>query len=403
MILRAYRQISRNIRVHGWRRCLKEGPSFVLASFQYHLHSVTRRRRVTWNAEKPERAKSVRKSFSEKKRILGIYDFSRSPFTLGEILVFQELTLVLRMVHQADKIDLIWLYDPDSFRRDCGLNRDNYHYFFSRLLPLAHVNPHLGSFMLMDSAEMLESYLADYQERYVIVPPYQDAKGRTVRLYSEYFNYICDVFADHGHIPDLSCRPAMVSWGRLFMDKLVGPRIPVVVHMRNASDNTARNANLECWLDFFEHCQKRSDTCFIVIGEKNQLDERFRSLSNLFFAKDHGTTAEQDMALIQACCFYLGSTSGPSNMAVFSQTPYVIFNPRPSTEKLPPGSQHPFATPLQKLVWQPETTDLLIKEFTELFARIDTAKWKAVFQREVQKDRKKLVRRFEGKVFANWE
>lgn len=309
------------------------------------------------------------------------------------------------MVHDAEKVDLVWLCDPGSFRPDSGLNPDNYHHFLSRMLPLAYINPYLGSFMLMDSLDSLQSYIAANGDRYIVVPPYQDKKGRVLKDYTQSFNYIYQIHAEHGRIPYLSCRPSTVSWARLFMDKVAGTSVPVVVQLRNARDNTVRNAKLECWSEFFQHCQSRFDVRFIVIGDKEQLDDRIRSLPNVVFAKDHGTTAEQDMALIQTCCLYLGVTSGPAVMAAFSRTPYLIFNLRLFYTKLAPGSQHPFATPLQKLVWQPETTELLIKEFTQLFSQIDTAKWKADFQREVEKDRKKLVRRYEGigPILQGWE
>ena len=92
-------------------------------------------------------------------------------------------------------------------------------------------------------------------------------------------------------------------------------------------------------------------------------------------------------------------------MAVFSDRPYLIFNLRLVHTKLAPGSQHPFATPLQKLVWKPETTELLIDEFSNLFAKIDTAQWKENFNQAVQEDRSKLARRDRRTsfVFEDWK
>lgn len=72
------------------------------------------------------------------------------------------MTLISRLEHNVDRVDIVWLCDPDNpARGDQGISAQNYHYHLSALLPLAHVNPHLGSFMLMDSPEALESYVTD--------------------------------------------------------------------------------------------------------------------------------------------------------------------------------------------------------------------------------------------------
>ncbi len=167
----------------------------------------------------------IHRNEAEEKRILAIWDFSKDPFTVGDFLTFQELTLILAIKHDVNKVDMIWLYHPDKFRVDGGLNRDNYHYYLSNQLPLVQVNPRLGSFMLVDSEEMLASYIADNHHRYYIIPPYRDENKTLILDYTTYFNNIYKFHEERGYIPHLSCNPSMLSWTRILIDKIVGNKI----------------------------------------------------------------------------------------------------------------------------------------------------------------------------------
>ena len=347
--------------------------------------------------------RTVLRSVSEsEKRILAIWDFRMVPFTVGELLYCQEVTLILRELHQVDKIDLVLLCDAEHpARADGGMDVQNFHYYFSKLLPGAFVNSHLGALLVMDSQEMLANYIADNHKRYYIFPPYVDAQGRSLTRYTQYFNYVQTFHAEHGYIPHLSCQPAMVMWAHQFLAANVRPRLPVTVQLRNTSTTLYRNAKLECWLEFFAHCETRYNVTFVMIGRKDEIDPRFRHLPNVLVAKDHGTTVEQDLALIQAGMAYLGSTCGPAIMALFSDLPYVLYNFRTVHEKkLVSGQPLPWATSLQKLVWETETTERLIADFTWLYEQIDTAQWACDFDRRASEASGKLKRRkyFHGVV-----
>ena len=315
------------------------------------------------------------------KRVLAICDFRTMPYTVGELLYFQEMTLISRLEHNVEKVDIVWLCDPNNRARSDQGPPENYYHYLSPLLPLAHVNPHLGSFMLMDSQEALETYITDNLDRYHIFPPAKDIFGLRFS-YREYYKRTQNFYAKHGFVPHLSCKPSTLLWGRSFIAQEVRPHLPVVVQLRNRGDHVWRNIRPESWLEFFAFCEDRFDVKFIVIGSKEEIDPRFRSLSNVVFSKDYCTTVEQDMALLQISLMYIGPCSGPNLMAWFSDVPYVIFSFETTYVTLPHGSGHlPWATPLQKLVWEPETTELLIDEFTNLFHCINTSRWAQEFDR----------------------
>lgn len=316
------------------------------------------------------------------------------PFTVGDFLYAQEVGLILRDVHGADKVDVALLCDArQPARADGGLTAENFHHYFARWLPVAFVNPHLGSVLVFDSPDALAAYVADNVDRYYVFPPYVDAHGRKLTHYTQYFDYVLAFHAERGYVPHLSCRPATVMWARRFLARYVRPRLPVTVQLRNTSSATERNAALEAWLELFAYCERRHNVGFVVIGDANEVDPRLRR-ANLLVAKDHHTTVEEDLALVQAAAAFLGVPSGPPVMAMFSAVPYAIFRARAINESIAAGIQLPWATPLQRLVWEPERTERLIEELERILGAIDVDAWGQDFDRRVEDEGDRLARRY---------
>ena len=339
----------------------------------------------------------LRPSTQLEKRILAILDLRVVPSTYGEVLIFQEVTMIERILHGVDKIDVVWLCPPNQpARDDQRITKDNYYYYLSDRLPLAHVNPHLGSFFLMDSPEALEAYIKDNAHRYYVFPPFRDYLGMRL-TYQEYFDRVQEFYRQYGYIPHLSCQSAMVTWARFFIKENIRPYLPVTVHLRNDKTKTwvralERNAKLDCWLEFFALCEDKFDVKFIVVCGKDEIDPRLRNLANVILSKDYSTTVEQDLALIQASLMFMGVCSGMDVMPMFSDIPYIVTNFRSRSETIPYGLAPVFATSLQRLIWEPETTELLIDEFTNLFRQVDTSQWERDFDRLARDSGAKLSR-----------
>jgi hypothetical protein len=140
-----------------------------------------------------------------------------------------------------------------------------------------------------------------------------------------------------------------------------------------------RNSNIESWIEFFNYCREKFPVKFIVICAINEVDPRLRSLPNVVITKDYGTTAEQDLALIDSSAMYLATNSGMCLMAIFNKVPYSVVNwplddllnlTRPTVVPNDTGFRYTWATPHQRLTSEPDTLPLLIREFEYLYGNL---------------------------------
>ena len=329
---------------------------------------------------------------SGERRLLLIYDTSSQPFNIGDILMMQEGSLVLREKHEIDLVDFAVVYDPKHPAPPdpafSSITEGNALYHLASILPVAQVNQHLGSLFLFNSHANLERFIADNADYYQVWPSAWKF-GSQQYLYYEVFNdLLYGHYKQHGSIPHLTCRQFLADWARAFYAAHVQPSVPVTVNVRNNPVfHTQRNLRLECWLEFFHHCEARYPVKFLIICARAEIDERLRECPNVILAKDHHTGIEQDLALIHASAIHMGAGSGPVSMAWFSDKPYLMVN----TAYGPKYFAHPemihqedekvqrfwFAGPLQRITEGPETTEVLIREFARMWAAVDTRRWQS--------------------------
>lgn len=165
-----------------------------------------------------------------------------------------------------------------------------------------------------------------------------------------------------------------------FIRRYCLPRLPVVLHLKNDPNHQhCSNADFYAWLNFLDNCHKQYDVTFIFIGNE-EVTQQIRSLPNVLISKDLNSNLSLDLALIQLSFMFMGIASGPCNMAVFSDTPYVIYkDPDHHTEEMKKelgDSDHfSFATPLQKILRVSQTSESLMSEFDYFYNRISRQGW----------------------------
>lgn len=322
---------------------------------------------------------------ASERRLLVIYDLFSQPFSVGDILVVQEASLVLRERHAVDVVDFAIVYDPrhpaQSGPAFTSITKDNALFNLASILPVAQVNQHLGSLFVFNSHRHLERFIVDNTDRYLVWPSGWKFATREYLFKTVFEDLLHNHFQQHGSIPHLACRPFLADWAKAFYEEHVYPQVPVSVNIRNnKAFQTHRNAHLECWLKFFAYCEPRYPAKFVIICAKIEVDDRLRACANVIIAKDYQTGVEQDLSLIHGSAFHMGSDSGPACMAIFSDKPYLVVNTamRPNYFSNPEIFQQDsdglrrfaFSGPLQRFGAGVETTAFLIKEFTRMWEAV---------------------------------
>lgn len=148
----------------------------------------------------------------------------------------------------------------------------------------------------------------------------------------------------------------------------------VAVHLRNQSNaQGGSNADLAAWASFFQHAAS-FDAQFVLLGNE-KLGDAIPQMANVALSRNYGATIVEDIALIQLSDAFMGMASGPCNMAMFTDNPYVIFkNPTDHAEhiqrEIGDADRFPFAKPNQKLLRVWETPERLMSEFEAIYAVI---------------------------------
>lgn len=342
----------------------------------------------------PSLGKLLASGSASERRILAVYDTSSQPFSVGDLLIFQEASLVLCEKHQVEAVDFVIVYDPENPASSDPVfagtvTEDNVLYHLASLLPLAQVNQKLGSLFVFNSHERLQSFINDNADRYHVWPSGWKVATREYLSPVVFNELLYSHYKEHGSIPNLSCRPFLKNWAEGFYREHVCPQVPVTVNVRNNKGwHLHRNSQMDSWIDFFRHCESRYPVKFIIICAYSEIDERLRNCPNVILAKDHHTGVEQDMALIHTSAMHMGAGSGPATMAWFNSKPYLMVNTvlkmgefyeregmieRVDSDDI---QRFWFAGPNQRVAKGKETAELLIREFSKMWLAIDQTPWK---------------------------
>jgi hypothetical protein len=320
--------------------------------------------------------------FSGARRLLMIYDFSSHPFSIGDILVIQEASLVLRKVKGLDRVDLAFVYDPaapvvpdPAFSQ---IGPDNFLWHLSTVLQAAQVNPYLGSVFLFDSHRRLEEFASGNLHIYEVWPELRQYASREYLYYYVFNELLFEYFHREKTLPGLESRAPARAWARAFVERHVGAEVPVTVQFRKNPANPERDTDNDSWIRFFEMCRARYPAKFLIICAQHEVDPRLRQLSNVVVAKDHCTNVEQDLSLIEAAAIHMGASSGPGAIAIFSRKPYCLFNTdlqldlyRGSTREGHRTTLY-FGNSCQSLLFGRENPELIATEFERMWKSIPT-------------------------------
>jgi len=322
-----------------------------------------------------------------KKRILIVYDLSTQPFSIGDILTVQEASLVLKERYSVEFIDIAILCDQQDPKLNDNafkiINSKNYFYHLSAILPVAQVNPNLGSIFGFNSYSELQEYVLLNIERIYIWPSkWKASVTREYLYYSIFEDILYPFYEEYGYLPYLQSREMLRKWAKVFYHTNSNGLVPISVNIRNNPHfQTERNLNIDVWLEFFGYCKDLYPVKFFIICAASEVDNRLRVLDNVVVVKDYFTNIEQDLALISESIIHMGAPSGPATMRFFSDKPYLIFRSEFHLQHFSDSKiikyedqfvqKFFFSKENQFFISQHESKELLIKYFSKIWMSLD--------------------------------
>jgi hypothetical protein len=160
---------------------------------------------------------------------------------------------------------------------------------------------------------------------------------------------------------------------RLIEERFAGKRI-VAVHMRlrrvdagyGGAETYARDSDFLEWHEFLREASTRHpDVQFVVLGRLQEKPLEMLRMPNVISLRTLGLGLGHELALMMHSDLFIGTSSGFAAMANFSAIPYFITQMNQNScmaYGIEPGAERlPFAAERQVLVYEPETSDMLMR------------------------------------------
>jgi len=291
----------------------------------------------------------------DKKNLIGVWDCNRADSRLGSFLIFLEELLLKCKIYNLEKIQIVIVGEKDQTR---------YTYWST----LAQFNSKIDSVMFekkntfslneskysWPTAEFFDK--CSYSGSTLALQQLWQSAGK-VLINLKSFDFV---------------RQKAQNWLKKYVEK---DFTIVSIHLKNNPDDQQSNANQDAWFEFMLNChQNNLSVKFVLIGN-DKIDSHISELPNVVLLKEHGGDIGLDLALIELSSIFMGMSSGPCNMAILSDKPYLIWkHPEHHKEEMEREfqgfKQFIFANEYQKLIQDWDTSENIQREFFNLFNQL---------------------------------
>jgi hypothetical protein len=313
--------------------------------------------------------------------MIGIYDFSYSPYALGDALTWTMNLHVGAAEAGVDAIDQYLVIDPakPANRYQPFVNMHNYVSIIDDLFPAFLCSPMLRSLKLIRHAPTFNLFLLrEAVRRRPMWPSLWSHLNHRLDFVSH--RRIDAFFAKHGYLPWLTAPRGYGAGAEEFRRTHCKDRFVVAVHVRRGSlslnpANLYRDSPLPEWKAFLEEAGRRHpDALFVILGGYTEWDRTLRRLPNVLIPRAMGFGLAHELALVERADLFMGSHSGFAAMATFCNRPYLITKIEhlfAQYADVPVGGRHyRFGGENQILYWEEETQDVLFECFAEIYGRL---------------------------------
>lgn len=307
----------------------------------------------------------------------GIFDFE-SGASLGSLLILVDELLALNPGPRTQRLELAIfgasIADAAVFESGMRTSPRNEHAVpdaMTRLLSAISEIAEVRRISVFPTLDALLQAKPPVERSVDFYPSIEQVKSRSVEYGSTLL--LQSVFARTGHLPYLSMRRERLSMALDWLERHVFPAVPVVVHLKNTGAGPLQSdADFKEWWAFFIHAaQTHPAVRFVLIGD-DPIPAGYPPLDNVLRPTGGARCLAQDLALIQLAHSFLGMSSGPCQMALFSDVPYVIYkNPAQHVEhitrEIGSRDRFPFAVGPQYFLRVTENRDNLHANFSRLW------------------------------------
>lgn len=251
------------------------------------------------------------KDHTKMKVVLGLWDLARIPYKVGNALLFCNNLSLLKESLGAEKIHIVVVFDErvklDSKRRITADNVQEYYQslerFFSEIKNIDSINFSQST----DQTALFPPENYDYKSYLFLNDFNQELKKRATIVFQK------------------KCQERVTR----FAKEMCGENF-LTIHLKyHESFKITSNAHLEIWSSLLEEISLQYPDLKLVLIGNDLFPENFmqkcRAMRQLIFSRDHSLSLMEELCLISSSRAFIGMASGPSNMAIISPVPYLVF------------------------------------------------------------------------------
>ena len=315
--------------------------------------------------------------------LTAFYDLEVSPITF-DFPDFLALAELARRRHGADSLHVVIVpaggggFRADDFAFDDDNKRWRLHNILLPSCALLPVSVGLTVCASRGHAEALEGTLQGpvFPDDYSVRRPRADFM----------LSGIVAATALGEAIPKFRATAQAVAYVRHWLGQHAQGRKPVTITLREATHIPARNSNLQAWTDFARRLDPATWLPVFVRDTERAFDPPPPSLDGLLLCPFAPVNLDLRVALYEESWLNLMVPNGPGVICWLSERirllMFKMLTPESdnanaffvASQGLKIGGQAPFATPYQRMVWEPDTLEVIDREFSAMTARIgDTA------------------------------
>jgi hypothetical protein len=181
--------------------------------------------------------------------------------------------------------------------------------------------------------------------------------------------------------PDQSLR-----YVRRWLDGRAGARKVVTITLRDSGHEPGRNSNLIAWVEFARELDPDEWAPVFVLDTDSAMDPAPEAIRDFAVFHEGPWNLALRSALYELAYLNLAIVHGSTELFWYNhRCRYVVFVPRDDTGQTAAapavmaaygfieGESLPFATPVQKWVWEPDTPEAIRREFAGMCAVIEAA------------------------------